>query len=67
MQQCPDCGRVYDESEYARCPYCSGDFSKTLKTYSASIQTPMYDKQLNKKRYASEDGNDINSTKYELF
>lgn len=23
MQMCPDCGRVYDESEYTRCPYCN--------------------------------------------
>ena len=24
MQMCPFCGSVYDESEYTRCPYCSG-------------------------------------------
>jgi len=24
MQMCPDCDRVYDESEYSFCPYCSG-------------------------------------------
>lgn len=23
MQMCPECGRYYDESEYARCPHCS--------------------------------------------
>ncbi len=22
MQMCPDCGKVYDESDYAKCPYC---------------------------------------------
>ncbi len=22
MQQCPDCGRIYDESESATCPFC---------------------------------------------
>lgn len=22
MQMCPDCGDVYDESEYAKCPNC---------------------------------------------
>lgn len=22
MQMCPECGRVYDESESAGCPYC---------------------------------------------
>lgn len=25
MQTCPNCDRVYDESEYSRCPYCSGE------------------------------------------
>lgn len=22
MQMCPNCDRVYDESEYSRCPHC---------------------------------------------
>lgn len=22
---CPNCDRVYDESDYSTCPYCSGD------------------------------------------
>lgn len=25
MQMCPFCDKVYDESEYSRCPYCSGE------------------------------------------
>jgi len=25
VQQCGDCLKVYDESEYAGCPYCSDD------------------------------------------
>ena len=25
MQQCPFCDKVYDESEYSYCPYCSGE------------------------------------------
>ena len=25
MQMCPDCEKVYDESDYSRCPYCSGE------------------------------------------
>lgn len=25
MQTCPDCEKVYDESEYCGCPYCSGE------------------------------------------
>lgn len=27
MQMCPDCGSVYDESEYSHCPYCYDDDS----------------------------------------
>ena len=25
MQMCPFCDKVYDESEYTHCPYCSGE------------------------------------------
>lgn len=25
MQMCPWCDKVYDESEYTHCPYCSGE------------------------------------------
>lgn len=25
MQMCPYCNKVYDESEYSRCPYCFGE------------------------------------------
>ena len=25
MQMCPFCDKVYDESEYSPCPYCSGE------------------------------------------
>lgn len=25
MQMCPWCDKVYDESEYSHCPYCSGE------------------------------------------
>ena len=27
MQMCPECDRVYDESEYSKCPYCSGELA----------------------------------------
>lgn len=27
MQMCPNCDKVYDESEYCGCPYCSGELS----------------------------------------
>ena len=25
MQMCPNCDKVYDPTEYSRCPYCSGE------------------------------------------
>ena len=25
MQMCPFCNKVYDESDYSHCPYCSGE------------------------------------------
>lgn len=25
MQMCGNCSKVYDESEYAKCPFCSKD------------------------------------------
>ena len=25
MTMCPFCNKVYDESEYSHCPYCSGE------------------------------------------
>lgn len=30
MQMCPMCDRVYDESEYSRCPYCHPDCGETI-------------------------------------
>lgn len=34
MQMCPNCDKVYDESEYSFCPYCSGE----LKDNDGEIQ-----------------------------
>lgn len=28
MQMCPNCDKVYDESEYVHCPYCSGELEE---------------------------------------
>lgn len=28
MQMCPNCDKVYDEVEYSRCPYCSGELEE---------------------------------------
>jgi len=30
MQMCGSCDRVYDESEYSRCPYCSGEIEEYI-------------------------------------
>lgn len=27
MQMCPDCDKVYDASEYSKCPHCNNDES----------------------------------------
>ena len=33
MQMCPFCDKVYDESEYSRCPYCSGELVDDEERY----------------------------------
>lgn len=35
MQQCGDCLRAYDESEYTACPYCYG-FFRIVRWFSKS-------------------------------
>lgn len=30
MTMCPNCGKVYDESEYSHCPYCSGELDDSM-------------------------------------
>ena len=30
MQMCPECGRVYDESEYTKCPYCYNEYANNI-------------------------------------
>ena len=37
MQMCPFCDNVYDESEYSRCPYCTGELENSIK------ETPVKD------------------------
>ena len=41
MRMCPNCGEVYDESEYCGCPYCSSELDHdtsewSKRTYSVS-------------------------------
>ncbi len=31
MSQCPNCGHVYDESEYALCPKCTKNWKVKFK------------------------------------
>ncbi len=31
MQWCPYCDKVYDESEYGICPYCSGQLEEEVE------------------------------------
>lgn len=34
MQMCPNCDKVYDSTEYSRCPYCSGELeNKSGESY----------------------------------
>ena len=28
MQMCPFCDKIYDESDYSHCPYCSGEIEE---------------------------------------
>ena len=30
MQMCPFCDKVYDESDYSHCPYCSGELEEDV-------------------------------------
>ncbi|MCR4607816.1 MAG: hypothetical protein K5771_08840 [Oscillospiraceae bacterium] len=38
MQMCPECGKIYDESDYARCPYCSGELSDEDVEYDDYVE-----------------------------
>lgn len=33
MQMCPFCNKVYDESEYTHCPYCTGELEEISERY----------------------------------
>lgn len=33
MQMCPFCDKVYDESDYTHCPYCSGEIEDEGERY----------------------------------
>ena len=52
MQQCPDCGRVYDESEYTHCPYCGGEPGHA-ESLDYESKLPWYDKYEERERWVS--------------
>lgn len=31
MQMCPECNKVYDSTEYSKCPYCSSELEDENK------------------------------------
>lgn len=37
MQMCPYCGKVYDESDYSRCPKCSGELEFDMEETKIKI------------------------------
>ena len=49
MQQCPECDRFYDESEYAKCPFCHPDGMRP-KFQSGKKAMELLQKKANKKR-----------------
>ena len=66
MQQCPSCGRVYDESEYSHCPYCSGELSgRGFSPRDYEIQVKWYDKKLGRNRWVSKSEYEEDPDRYE--
>jgi len=49
MQMCPNCNRIYDESDYAKCPFCYDDDPRP-------VYHIVYDKDLGKAESLSDDG-----------
>lgn len=67
MQMCPNCDRVYDETEYSRCPECSGELEESGDRYYKNCPncdgTMYWDgnwecSDCGKEIYTSEDDND---------
>lgn len=48
MQMCPFCDKVYDESEYARCPYCGGRGKYTKRIVFVKKKSKHNRRKLNK-------------------
>ena len=63
MQQCPECERVYDESEYCHCPYCRGELSRG-RSRQFEVQILWYDKEKGRNRWVSKSEYDEDPDRY---
>ncbi len=65
MQQCPSCGKIYDESEYSHCPYCSGELSSRVSAKDFGMQLKLYDNELGRNRWVSQSEYEEDPDRYE--
>lgn len=49
MQMCPNCDKIYDESEYSSCPYCHND-----EDYRSERDVIVYDRDENRAKCVPE-------------
>ena len=64
MTQCPVCNKVYDESEYTHCPYCSGELSDDNHK-EREVEVKLYDKKLGRYRWVPESEYNADPDRYE--
>ena len=50
MQMCPYCDKVYDESEYSRCPFCHPDDDDDRRERTVIV----YDRDEGRTKYVPE-------------
>ena len=66
MTQCPDCLKIFDESEYTHCPYCSGELSgRRSSSRDFEAQIKFYDKELGRNRWVSQSEYEEDPDRYE--
>ena len=66
MQQCPNCLKVYDESEYTHCPYCSGELrGRRSSSRSFEVRVKCFDKKLGRNRFVSKSEYEEDPDRYE--
>ena len=66
MQMCPECERIYDESDYAHCPYCSGEMDPNAYDDEEEYDTEDLEnyEDLNLEYVYDEDGNSVSCPTY---